>query len=257
MKLSELQLQTRADIPFEPAKIIIHQPLIKQIGMIGEHIFWLGCQYLDFDKNNLKEQDKIRLEKLSDFEVLMTMMRSQNASFILQKTAMLMVLSLLFPDYQIDFLPIMIRFKKQGEQDKFINRQNFNQFKTIIQQIFCLDELKSDGPSGNYNPQGPIAERLAKKFQQRQSKLAKLKNQNKKSKSINLLSKYISILAVGQQKDKNKLSQYSVFQLLDEYHRFMLREQHQIIFRIKLAGSKDVKDAQDWMKDIHSDNELI
>lgn len=252
MKISELTLQTKADIPFEPAKIMIHQPSAEQIGVIGEDIFWLGCQYLNFSKNLLKQQDKVRLEKLDDFEILMTMVRSQNTGFQFQKTAMLLVLTLLVPDYTIDFLPIYIRFKKQGQQDRFINRDNFGQFKSIVQQIFLLNELQG-GPGGAYNPQGPVAQALAQKFKQRQSTLAKMKNQEK-DKSIKILSKYISILAVGQHKDKNELKKYSVFQLIDEYHRFMLREEYEIVFRIKLAGGKDVKDAQDWMKDIHSND---
>lgn len=251
MKLSELTLQTKADIPFEPAKIIIHQPSLKQIGMIREDLFWLGSQYLNFSKNLLKQQDKVRLESLSDFEVLMTMMRSQNSNFEIQKTAMLLVLTLLFPDCGFDLLPISIRIRKQGEQDRFIDRGNFDQFKSIVSQIFCLDEL-TNGGDRQYNPQGPMAEMLAQKFRQRRAKLAEIKNQGEEDQSIHILSKYISILAVGQYKNKNELSQYSIFQLMDEYRRFMLREEYNIIFKIKLAGGKDVKDAQDWMKDIHS-----
>lgn len=254
MILSELTLQTKSDIPFEPAKIIIHQPSLKQIGTIREDYFWLGSQYLNFSKNNLKEQDKVRLANLSDFEVLMTMMRSQNNNFQIQKTAMMFVLTLLVPDYEIDLLPIYIRFRKEGQKAKFISRQNFDQFKSIVRQIFCLDELENGG-SRQYNPQGPVAEMLAKKFKDRQSKLAEIKNQGKnQNKSLNLLSRYISILAVGEHKDKNELSQYSIFQLMDEYRRFILREESQIISRIKLAGGKDVKEAQDWMKDIHSND---
>ena len=251
MQISELQLQSKADIPFEPAKIIIHQPTCKQIGVIGENIFWLGCQYINFSKNILKEEDKVRLEKLSDFEVLMTMMRSQNTNFRLQKVAMLMVLSLLFPDYQIHLTPIQIKFSKQGENDKFIDRGNYEQFKDVIKQIFCLKQMQH---GKDYNPKGALAESLAKKFREREKKLAKLKGQSEGKTSINLLSRYISILSVGLQKDKNELLQYSIFQLFDEYHRFMLREESQIIFRIKLAGGKDVKDAQDWMQDIHSNS---
>lgn len=252
MEISNLQLLSKNDIPFDSAKVMIHTPTIKQIGVFGEDIFWLGCKFLNFSKNILKDQDKVRLEKLSDFEILMTMMRRQN-TFELQKLAVIMVLTLLFPDYKIRFSSTAIQLQKQNENVKTINKENFDEFKSIISKIFCLSEMGLGG-SQDYNPVGPMAEMLAKKFKERQAKLAKLKNSNEESKSLNLLSRYISILAVGLYKDINQLLEYSVFQLFDEYHRFIMREQSNIVFKIKLAGGKDVKEAQNWMKEIHSNN---
>ena len=42
------------DIPFIEAQLIIHQPTIKEIGLIGEEVFFTGCQLLNFSKNLLK-----------------------------------------------------------------------------------------------------------------------------------------------------------------------------------------------------------
>ena len=54
MKINKLLLQTGGDIPFLTAGVTIHAPTLKEIGMIGERDFLIGCHFLNFNKNNLK-----------------------------------------------------------------------------------------------------------------------------------------------------------------------------------------------------------
>ena len=46
--IDDLLLLSRADIPFEEAQITIHQPMIKEIAMIGEEAFHYGSKFLNF-----------------------------------------------------------------------------------------------------------------------------------------------------------------------------------------------------------------
>ena len=62
MKVNQLLLLSKNDIPFESARLIVHQPSIKQIAYIGQRSFFSGCEYLSFSKNKLKQQDKVRLK---------------------------------------------------------------------------------------------------------------------------------------------------------------------------------------------------
>lgn len=245
--LNDLLLLSGNDIPFEEARIIIHQPTIKEIAYIGEETFYTGCEFLKFSKDILEDQDKVNLEKYSDFEILMSIMKEKNVTIQKNKICMLMVLSLIFPDYIVTLTNDKISLKK-NEEEFFIDNNNFETFKKIVIEMFCL---KGDGENTfDYNPQGEISKRIADKLKKRHQKLAeKSDNENKK---VAILSKYVSILTVGQQKDMNSLLQYTIYQLFDEFKRFELKVNYDVYLQAKMAGAKDLKEVDDWMKDIHS-----
>ena len=93
-----------------------------------------------------------------------------------------------------------------------------------------------------------MAKRIADKLKKRHQKLAD-KEPNKK---IDIISRYVSILAVGQKKDMNTFFNYTVYQLFDEFKRYQLKEGYDIYIQAKMAGAKDLKEVDDWMADIHS-----
>lgn len=253
--INRLALLSKTDIPFQQAQLIIHQPTISEISYIGEQAFFTGCEYLNFSKKNLSEQDKIRLSGFNDFEILMTIMKNKDIAIEKAKTSMLLVLSLMFPDYKINFLPQSILLMKTIDgkpENHIIDKDNFESFKNIVSQMFCLTDTL--GSQQKYNPGGPQAMALVKKFEQRQRRLAKLKNQQQQQNGLSILSQYVSILAVGQKKDMNLLVQYSVYQLFDQFRRFQLKENFDIYVEAKMAGAKDLEDVTNWMGDIHSDN---
>ena len=103
--LDKLLLLSGNEIPFIQAQLTVHQPTLKEIAYIGEESFFVCCEYLNFSKNKLKEQDKNHLGSFSSFEILMTMIKEDNEVVKKYKTCMELVLLLLFPQYRIDFLP--------------------------------------------------------------------------------------------------------------------------------------------------------
>lgn len=252
--IDKLLLLSGNEIPFIQAQITIHQPTLKEIAFIGEESFFTGCEYLNFSKQKLKEQDKNHLSAFNSFEILMTMMRENNTSINKYKTCMELVLLLLFPQYKIDFLPMSIMISKLNDKNEkeihLIDKDNFEIFQNIIKQIFCFKEVMKDDISEKYNPAGPQAKALVQKFKQRQRKIAEIKNQNKKS-SISIFSRYISILAVGEKKDINKLLQYTVYQLFDEFYRFRMKQDFDLYVQAKMAGAKDLEEIENWMDEIH------
>lgn len=245
--LNDLLLLSGNDIPFEKAQLVLHQPTIKEIAYIGEEIFFNGCDVLKFSKEKLKEEDKIHLEKLSNFDILMSIIMTKDAEMQKRKTYMLMVLSLIFPQYTISLNSKFILFKNLEEQEFKIDNSNFEDFKQILDEMFCLKT--GEGEGADYNPQDPLAERIARKLNARRQKLNEIKSETQKKVSI--LSRFVSILAVGQQKDLNSLLNYTVYQLFDEFNRYELKMNYDIYFQAKMAGAKDLKEVEDWMKDIH------
>ena len=245
--LNDLLLLSGNDIPFEKANLIIHPPTIKEIGYIGENAFFNGCDFLKFSKDRLKEEDKVHLEELTNFDILMSITMTKDAEMQKRKTYMLMVLSLIFPLYTITLNQKFISLKDAEGQEFKIDNSNYEDFKEILDEMFCLKI--ADDENGDYNPQDPLAEKIAKKLKARHERLGDL--QNSENKKIAILSRYISILAVGQQKDINSLLNYTIYQLFDEFNRYELKVSYDIYLQAKMAGAKDLKEVEDWMKDIH------
>lgn len=248
--LTDLLLLSGNDIPFIEAGLVLHQPTIKEIGYIGESCFFTGLEMLNFSKNILPEEDKIHLESQSNFDILIAILREQkNAVMQKNRNCVLMVLALIFPLYSISFSLNAIEFKKDDEEETYyINNSNFDEFQNIISQMF--DYEKSEGQ--DYNPSGDMAKKIADKLKKRHQRLAKAKAKGNENKKLTIFSRYVSILAVGEQKDINSLLNYTVYQLYDEFKRYELKIGYDIYIQAKMAGAKDLKEVDDWMVDIHS-----
>ena len=244
--VNDLLLLSGNDIPFIEAGVTIHQPSIKEIAYIGEEAFFTGCELLNFSKNILPEEDKMNLEDKTNFDILIAILREPNAVMQKNRNCVNMVLALIFPEYYIAFTNNGIQLKKENEQDShYINNENFEIFKQIVNQMFNYSKESST----DYNPAGERARQIAEKLKQRQKKLAEVKNQKNK---IDIISRYMSILTVGQQKNMRDFLEYTIYQLFDEFQRFELKMGYDIYIQAKMAGAKDLKDVEDWMQDIHS-----
>lgn len=156
-----------------------------------------------------------------------------------------MVLALLFPEYQILFEKQQIVLKKD-EEIHVIDNTNFKEFKQIFNSIFPIRE---DSKNKDYNPSGELARKIASKLAKGRQKAAAAKNQN--SQKVDVISRYLSILAVGQKKDMNSYLNYTLYQLFDEHKRYVLKSGYDMYIKAKLAGAQDLKEVEDWMQDIH------
>lgn len=248
-----LLLLSKNDIPFISAQLSIHQPTLKEIGLIGEEAFFVGAQFLTVNKNAIRGASVEELAVIHNFDIIMQLVNDTSPASRFNKACAESLLTLMFPEYKIMFLPNALAFVKDGE-NHLINKDNFDEFQQIVSQMFCLDSL-SGHPLPEYDPANKQAERIVNKIKQGRDKLNELKSQQNRGQKITILSRYISILAVGEQKDLNALMQYSVYQLFDEFNRFSLREQSDFYLEAKMAGAKDLQEVDNWMKDIHSNSE--
>ena len=142
MFADDLLLLSGQDIPFPEAQITIHPPTLKEIGLINERNFFIGIDMLNFSKNKLSDLDKSRLEDVDDFEIFMSILGQgiNDPEMEERINAVLFVLSLIFPDYQIAFQENAIVLQKDGDIPKTINAINFKEFKQLIVEIFCLNK---------------------------------------------------------------------------------------------------------------------
>ena len=240
--INELLLLSKNDIPFIEAQVNIHQPTIKEISLIGEESFFIGCQFLNFDKKQLSEEDNEKLKDKNNFEILMILMH--NSEQKKYKNSAIDVLTLLFPDYEVKLESNEIILLGSSGIVR-LNGSNYEKFKEILITMFCLDDSKSS--SQTYNPADARAAKIAEKF-----KKAKIKKSGGKPQKIAIFSRYISILSVGLQKDMNKLLEYSVYQLKDEFLRYQKKLDFDMYMRAKMFGAKNLDEIDNWMDDIHS-----
>ena len=241
--MNDLMLMAGVDIPFQEAQISIHQPTIKEISLIGEESFYSGCGTLNFSKNSLSLEDRIALKDYTDFEILMSMVNDKSFNAQQNRIDMMMILTLMFPEYQIHLKQNEIDLIKEGESH-LINSENFEEFKKILTAMFCL---KGKGTETEYNPSGNKARESIEKLNKRKQKLAEQNGDQK----VSVLNRFASILAIGQKQDLNEILDYTVYQLFDQFDRFTLKEQFDIHLKAQLAGARDLGEIEDWRKDLH------
>lgn len=242
--LESFSLLSGNDIPFPSAQLVIHQPTLKEIGLIGETNFFTACGLLTFSKEKyLSDKDRADLIDCSDFQILMILIKNNALEIKKQKNCMLMLLTLLFPKYQITFEDNGIILKNDVGIYS-INSLNFNEFKEIIIQMFCLNQNDEQ----NYRPANKTAQKIMDKIISGRKKI----NQYKGNKKSSIFSRYISTLAVGERKDMNDFLNYTVYQLFDEFNRFMLKENADRYIQAVLAGGgKGLKEPENWFKDLY------
>jgi hypothetical protein len=243
MMINKLLLQTGGEIPFLSAGVTIHNPSLKEIGFIGDKDFLIGCHFLCFNRNTLSDEDKISLENKSDFEIFMSVMLSKQK--VLHKTDAIMVLALLFPQYEIKIQKDRILLQSEKNSSS-INEQNYEDFKNILNQMFCLE---GEAAGDEYNPADALAAKIAEKI-----KKGKMKRKNidiDEDKDWSIYEHFISVLAVGLQKSKKELSEYTVYQIRDEFQRYIKKENYDTYVKAKLAGAQDLEEVENWMDKIH------
>ena len=231
--MDKLLLLSGNDIPFPMERITIHQPTLKEIGYVGERKFFTGCELLTFTKNNLNSVDRKRLQEYKDFDIIMLMLKSKEKQAQINRYAILSVLTLLFPIYQVslDFKNNQIKLVQLDNQEEYkIDNKSFQLFQEVIVKIFCL------------------ADKIADKLRQGRQKAAQAKG---KTEDIHMLAQYISILSVGLPMSMNTILDLTIPQLYDIYKRYEMKLQYDIYVKQKLAGAKDLKDVDFWMKDIY------
>lgn len=249
MGYDELLFLSGNDIPFPQAGITIHQPKIKEIAYITEEVFWPACELLKFNKEILTEQDKNGLINRSNFNIIMMMVQEKNVEAQKARNNIFQLLALLFPSYKLKLNKQNLTIQLQDvetEQIKEINESNFQAFKKILIIMFCL----TNEANKEYNPKGDLAKRIADQLKKGRQRRAQLAPQTK----IALLSRYVSILAIGEKKDINELMNYTVYQLIDQFKRFELKVHYDNWLKFKIAGATGMEDPDDWMKDIHENN---
>lgn len=236
-----LALMCGTDIPFSSAQLTIHQPTLKEISMVGEKNFFEGIQTLGLYKS-MFQLDESGLDDISNFQIFMMIMSEKE--MLEKRQAVYSILSLLFPEYKVNFTPSSIIFTK--DETTFIDNNNFEDFQEIIRLIFCLNSNDQMDQMA-FNPANEKAKEIAHKIEEGRKRVAELKGLDK----VSIFSQYISILSIALKVSLNEIINLTMYQLYDLIERYSLWQAWDIDIKARLAGSTDKKPIENWMKNIH------
>lgn len=240
-----LALMCGTDIPIPECKIIIHQPKIKEIALIGERDFFTAIQCLCIDKNIIAK-DNVLLQDASNFQIFMTMMNEKEA--LDKKQSVQSLFSIIFPEYNIFFTPRAIVIQTPQEST-LLDEDNFIIFQNYLKEIFYLNSNKEK--EKNFNPANRKAQEIAEKIMRGRKRVAELKGED----NISIFSQYLSILTVGLNtmslEDCMNLTMYQIYDLIERYQLYINWD---LDIRSRMAGAKIESQPDNWMKNIHQYN---
>ena len=236
-----LALMCGTDIPIPECQIVIHQPKIKEIALIGESDFFSGIQCLCLNKSMFVKDETV-LADTNNFQIFMTIMSEKEA--IEKKLAVQSVCTLLFPKHKVMFTPRSMLLS--GENSIMIDETNFEALQAIISDICCLKTGPMDQQA--FNPANNKAREIAEKLMRGRQRVAAQKGEN----NISIFSQYLSILTVGLgSMSLQDAMDLTMFQLYDLVERYMLYVNWDMDVRCRLAGGKPDTQPDNWMKTIH------
>lgn len=230
------------DLPVPECTIIVHQPTIMEISLIGENIYFTGAQCLTLNKNMFVVEGKEALVDITNFQIFMMVMQDEKAKD--KKKATIQTLQLLLPKYKALFTPRSLALMS-SDGNITIDENNFDYFQNILRLVFCSKNGPMDQQS--FNPQGDKAKEIAQKLMRGRDRIAKEKGGSNSS----TLTQYLSILTIGLHISLNELKNYTLFQLYDLIERYGLYVDWDIDIRSRLAGGKPDKHPENWMKNLH------
>lgn len=238
----QLALMCGTDIPVPECQLIIHQPRIKEIALIGEADFFTGIQCLCLNKTMFIEDESV-LANTNNFQIFMMIMSEKQTAD--KKNAVQSVCTILFPEYQIIFTPRSVLLTKEGQTIQ-IDENNFEYLQNAISSICCLKTGPMDQQT--FNPVDAEAKEIAEKLMRGRQRVAAQKGESNSS----IFSQYLSTIAIGiSSMSLQNAIDLTIYQLYDLMERYTLYINWDIDIRSRLAGAKPDTQPENWMKNIH------
>ena len=238
-----LALMCGTDIPVPECQLVIHQPRIEEIALIGESDFFSGIQCLCLNKSMFVKDESL-LADTNNFQIFMTIMSEKEAAD--KKIAVQQVCTLLFPQHKVLFTPRSMLLTGGIDGSIIIDESNFEYLQATISDICCLKTGPMDQQS--FNPANNKAREIAEKLMRGRQRVAAQKGET----NISIFSQYLSILTIGVgSMSLHNAMKLTMFQLYDLIERYTLYVNWDMDVRCRLAGGKPDNQPDNWMKNIH------
>ena len=237
-----LALMCGTDIPIPECQIVLHQPSIREIALVGDVDFFTAIQTLCVSKNMLVQGETL-LTDTNNFQIFMMIMQEKEAKD--KKEAVKQFFPLIFPTYKVNITPRSILLTQQG-MSIIIDESNFDALQNVLREVFCINSGPMETQS--FNPSNQKAKEIADKLMRARQRVAAQKSNEKGS----IFTQYVSVLTVGlSSMSLQNCMSLTMYQLFDLVERYMLYINWDLDIRSRLAGAKAEKQPENWMKKIH------
>lgn len=234
----------------EGANIAVRQPKVQEIIAYGETEFLTDVGLftnVEVMTEPLKKSGDSRLQYLSDFQILMSII--ENDSSIYQRVKRLF--DLIFSDYvwKMDVGCFMFATQENGP---FVGRlvpQGMEAFASVLKTLF----IPYDSQEVDYNPANGKAREIAEKLKKGRQKRNELK-QMTEGAAISLLGNDMSVLSIGLGVDVNTFLAYTPFQLYDAFSRYTKKTIYDFYQRVASMPFMDVskmEEPDNWLDNIY------
>ena len=250
----KLALMTGVDIPIPEYQLVMHQPSIKEISMMGEKDFFIALQFLCINKAAYIKDEAV-LRQTTNFQIFMKVLHDPSVAKELYlsvnlKDCVIQLMTLLFGDYKIFFTPQSIILNRQLDENNnqtiMIDDSNFQIIQDLVKATFCVN-TSFLGDQGVFNPKGKKAQEIAEKIMRGRQRVAAQKGDSNESVFV----RYLSVLSIGVPMDLRNLVELTAYQLYDLIERYGLFLDWDIDLRVRLAGGTPNTQAESFMKNIH------
>lgn len=246
MKVDYLTLYSGVDIQDKENNLIIHQPTIKEICMLGEDSLFIILQLIKLNKEDLEGNiNKIEKSKITNFDIFLKVINEERKDL---KDIVIQFFTILFQDYtvQINDNNIELIFNRQEDVKITIDSNKYEILKDIINQMFMIEDSTKNVAKDK------ASQKLLKKFQERKSILAKKKqnlqtDEEKQNEIKSVIASMISVLSIGNNISSQSILEYNYFRLMVDYKKLLTKVQYDTVDRYRIAGAKIEKDPENWI----------
>ena len=235
-----------ADVPIWDCGLILSQPTIANIELFGEDKFLQGFQAL-IQYEDIVEEVKTgnnELQGIDNFPLLLEVLKTDGGEDL--KDSIFTFLSLCFLSYEVELNKHSLDFKQESHGKMVVKglfgAHNFQSFLDIASDLFSFHGV--DTNQGDYNPVDDKAKEIAEKLKKARQKIQQQKGESTDDNGKSLYGGLISILSVGLPCDMRVLYQYTPFQLLDTYNRYMAKLQYDYYERLSMVPLIDLKNVE-------------
>ena len=252
--VDELTLQTGQAIMIPDPPVLLTQPTLYTLGLLGQMNFYTAAILLTYPKRVVKMNAEMSNLPLTDFDILMQVMRVEDAACQFNARIALMLLSMIFPHYEIKAVGNMILLnQKENGSQVIINSNNYENIRQAIIQFFKLEELVGSETIDNKDD-SPMVKRIKEKLRKRHEILAK---KNKGNGKMDILSRYMSIVSIGLNIPITEIKQYTVYELFDNYKRAQLKDEFDLYVKraTSFGGVKKDEKVVNWQKNLNDNSD--
>lgn len=247
--VDDLTLMTGQMVMIPDPPLMMTQPTLHSIGLLGQANFYTAVILLAYPSRVVKLSKEMKDFQFNDFDIIMQVMRAEDDASKINSSLALMLLSMMFPQYEIKAVGNMILLnQKENGSQVIINSNNYENIRQAIIQIFKLEELVGSETIDNKDD-SPMVKRIKEKFRKRHEILAK---KNKGSGKMDILSRYMSIVSIGLNIPMTDIKQYTVYELFDNYKRAQLKDEFDLYVKraTSFGGVKKEEKVVNWQKSL-------